>query len=57
MKLETVAEWLDGMINEAIAEDKNLVGRCCSIASGEYYCTLCILACLAKALLIFSVRV
>lgn len=34
MELETDAEWLDGLVNEAITEDKNLVDKCCSIASG-----------------------
>jgi hypothetical protein len=37
MEVEAGAEWLDGVINEVITEDKNLVDKCCSIASGEYY--------------------
>jgi hypothetical protein len=37
MELEVGAEWLEGVINEALTEDKNLVDKCCSIATGEYY--------------------
>jgi hypothetical protein len=37
MELEADAGWLDDVINETITEDKNLVDKCCSIASGEYY--------------------
>jgi hypothetical protein len=36
MDLEADAGWLDGVVNEAITEDKNIVEKCCSIANGEY---------------------
>jgi len=35
-------EWLDDMINEAVTEDKNLTNKCCDIANGKCYQTLCL---------------
>lgn len=34
MMVEEETEWLDGMINEAVTEDKSLPNKCCDIAKG-----------------------
>jgi hypothetical protein len=36
MMVEEETEWLDGMINEAVTEDKSLPNKCCDIAKGGY---------------------
>jgi hypothetical protein len=37
MEVDWETVWLDGMINEAVMEDKHFMNKCSDFANGEYY--------------------